>query len=94
MPYLNENHNAFKMNLYQFNFYSLDKRAEMVWKHGSFLAIRHDGGYSVVLYHMGEFFAEVWYSSANNQAHTVRGFKSRKLLEPYLELIRLEDLVG
>ncbi len=49
------------MNLYQSNSLAVDQRAEIVWKNGHFLAIRHDSGDSVVLYQMGELFAEVWY---------------------------------
>ncbi|RDV11866.1 hypothetical protein DXT99_23465 [Pontibacter diazotrophicus] len=82
------------MNIYQFNYYALDQRAEMVWQYGSYLAVRHDGGHSVVLYHMGEFFAEVWYSPEDNQVKTVRGFKSKTCLEPYLQMVSLEELMG
>ncbi|WP_181885234.1 hypothetical protein [Pontibacter diazotrophicus] len=42
------------MNLYQFNYCDLGRRAEIVWQNGNYLSVRHDGEYSVVLYHMGE----------------------------------------
>lgn len=82
------------MNLYQFNYYDLNRRAEIVWRNGSYLSVRHDGGHSVVLYHMGEFFVEVYYSPEDNQVKTVRGFKSKAYLEPYLERVSLQELMG
>ncbi|RDV11465.1 hypothetical protein DXT99_24715 [Pontibacter diazotrophicus] len=82
------------MNLYQFNYCDLSRRAELVWQNGNYLSVRHDGGYSVVLYHMGEFFAEVWYSPEDNQVKNVRGFKSKACLEPYLETVSLQELMG
>lgn len=82
------------MDFYAFNTLPRDTRAELVWQHGRFLAIRTEMDCSVVLYHMGGFFAEVWYSLEDNQIALVYGFKSRGLLEPYLELIDLKDLMG
>ncbi|WP_345159859.1 hypothetical protein [Pontibacter saemangeumensis] len=68
-------------------------RAALVWQHGRFLAIRTEMSCSVVLYHMNEFFAEVWYSPEDNQIALVHGFGSRKLLEPYLDVIDLKELM-
>ena len=45
---------------------------------------------SVLLYHMGSLFAQVWYSPEDNQIALVHGFERRKILEPYLEVIELE----
>jgi hypothetical protein len=64
-----------------------------VWQQGRFLAIRSEFSCSVVLYHLESFFAEMWYSPENNQIALVHGFKSRKLLEPYLGTIDLEGLL-
>lgn len=65
------------MSLYQFNYYDLSRRAELVWQNGTYLSVRHNGGHSVVLYHMGEFLAEVWYSPEENQVKTVRSSMSK-----------------
>ncbi|RDV13338.1 hypothetical protein DXT99_20175 [Pontibacter diazotrophicus] len=78
------------MDVYQFNCYPRDTRADLVWEHGRFLAIRTEMGCSVVLYHMSGFFVEVWYSPEDNQIALVHGFERRELLEPYLEVIDLE----
>lgn len=81
------------MDFYAFNCLLRDDRAELVWQHGRFLAIRSEMGCIVALYHLGGFFAEVWYSPEDNQIALVYGFNSRLLLEPYLEVIDLEGLV-
>jgi len=81
------------MDFYAFNCLSRDDRAVLVWRHGRFLAVRSETGCSVALYHLGGFFAEVWYSTEDNQIALVYGFNSRRLLEPYLEVIGLEGLL-
>jgi hypothetical protein len=58
-----------------------------------FLAIPEEMEGSVVLYHLAGFFAEVWYSPEDNQIALVHGFESRKLLEPYLDIINLKELM-
>ncbi len=65
----------------------------MSGEHGRFLAIRQKNNCSVVLYHMSGFFAEVWYSTEDNQVALVHGFKDKQLLESYLELIDLGELL-
>lgn len=82
------------IDLYAFNCLPRDTRAELVWQHGRFLAMRQEMSCSVILYHMERFFAEVWYSPDDNQIALVHGFKSRALLEPYLESIGLGTLLG
>ncbi|WP_162055975.1 hypothetical protein [Pontibacter pamirensis] len=47
----------------------------------------------MALYHMGAFFAEVWYSHTDNRILTIRGTRGRSCLEPYLERIDLEALM-
>lgn len=81
------------MDFYQFNCYPRETRAELVGQHGRFLAIRTVMNCSVVLYHMGEFFAEMWYSPEDNQIAMVHGFNNKELLEPYLDIINLEELM-
>ncbi|WP_187264669.1 hypothetical protein [Pontibacter beigongshangensis] len=82
------------MDFYAFNTLPRDERAELVWRHGQLLAIRTVMSCSVVLYHMGQFFAEVWYSAEDNQIALIHGFRSRELLENYLDQIDLQELMG
>ncbi|QNF32875.1 hypothetical protein HUW51_09070 [Adhaeribacter swui] len=81
------------MNLYDFFGNNHQQRASLVWEQGEFLTIRVSGEYSVCLYSMGNFFAEIWYRIVDNQVDFVRGFKSNALLEPYLELVDLSQII-
>lgn len=73
-----------RMTLNDFNKGYQSNRVSYVWQHGTFLAGRPWQKHRVCLYHMGEFFAEVYYRVRDNQVDLVRGFKNRELLEPYL----------
>ncbi|QMU30152.1 hypothetical protein HUW48_19900 [Adhaeribacter radiodurans] len=79
------------MQLYDFIKCNSDQRKAMVWEHGQFVADRISGDYTVCLYHMGKFFAEIWYHVADNEIQTVRGFKSLAQLEPYLNLVDISE---
>ncbi|WP_170871913.1 hypothetical protein [Pontibacter indicus] len=80
------------MELYEFNLKPQAERIAAVWEHGSFLAIRSEASYSIVLYHMGKFFAEIWYNPNSNSVERTRSFKSQSCLNPYLDLIDLSEL--
>ncbi|PSR56063.1 hypothetical protein AHMF7605_22455 [Adhaeribacter arboris] len=80
------------MELYDFNRGNYNQRAEMVWNKGEFLAARISGNYTLCLYHMGNFFAEIWYRVADNEVQGVRGFNSIICLEPYLNMVDLSDI--
>lgn len=81
------------MDFYQFNYMPRDQRAELVWGQGRFLAVRSYMGCIVALYHMPDFYAEVEYSPEDDQIALVHGFESRDLLEPYLDVIDLGELM-
>lgn len=81
------------MDLYDFHFMTSDVRAEAVWVHGTFLAIRSEADHYVALYYMGNFFVEVWYSPVVNKITYTNGFKSGELLEPYLQMIDISEAV-
>ena len=77
------------MNLNLFNTHTLAGRLEIIWAHGNFIAYRGRRGYRIALYDLGNFFAEIWYNPENDYVSLVRGYKSKKALEPYLHQIDL-----
>ncbi|WP_242927384.1 hypothetical protein [Pontibacter vulgaris] len=81
------------MELTLFNTYSTAARFEIVWEHGTFIACRGRRGYRIELYDLGSFFSEVWYNPENNVIALVRGYKSKKALEPYLDKINLLEML-
>ncbi|MFD3003997.1 hypothetical protein ACFS7Z_26840 [Pontibacter toksunensis] len=75
------------MKLSVFCCYSLHQRARILQECGQELLLRQCMSCSVFLYHMDEFFAEVWISPTDSRVVLVHGFKDTKLLEPYLHKI-------
>jgi hypothetical protein len=76
-------------------FYTLKSENQMVYilDNGQFLMKRFDTvGVRVRLYYCGTFFAELFYNTKTNAILSHRAFKSDKLLEPYLSLIKLSDI--
>ena len=80
------------MTLSQFNTHSLAARLEIIWELGNFLAFRGRRGYRIALYDLGSFFAEIWYNPQTEYISLVRGYESKKALEPYLAEINLLEM--
>ncbi len=68
-------------------------RSASIKEHGLFLAMRTKYDYNIALYHMGDFFAEIWFSSDTDKIILVKGFKRAHYLEPYLAMIELANMV-
>ena len=82
------------MNLLYFLHQNHKQRAAWTRTNGKFLIVRESGAYSIYLYAVDNFFAEVWHRLADNEIELVRGFRSTHLLAPYLEMIDLNELVS
>lgn len=80
------------MELSEFNKETRTTKAALVWEKGQFLAIRVTARHNVVLYHMGSFFAEVWYDPDQVNISFIRGFNSTNCLESYLNMIQLPEM--
>ncbi|TPE44229.1 hypothetical protein FJM65_08690 [Pontibacter mangrovi] len=80
------------MDLTFFNTHTLAGRLEIIWAHGNFIAFRGRRGYRIALYDLGSFFAEIWYNPANDYVSLVRGFISKKALEPYINQVDLMEM--
>ncbi|MCQ6957244.1 hypothetical protein [Mucilaginibacter aquariorum] len=76
------------ITLYDFHAMTLPEKAATVWE-GTFIGDRPEGELFVQLYNMGTFYAEVFYNREINEIVKVRGFKSTKLIEPYLKAIKI-----
>ncbi len=68
------------------------EQTQYIWDNGTYLAYCRDAGTYRNLYHLGSFFAEVWYDPEANQISRIRTFTSRACLEPYLLNIMLQSL--
>jgi hypothetical protein len=80
------------MKLHHFLSASLEERAEFVWQQGNCVAIRSQEEFTIMLYHTGRFFAEVWYHSLEERLLMIVGFRDCQLLDAYLDEITLPAL--
>jgi hypothetical protein len=83
------------MNLEQFSRLDFEDKANAVFgREDCFLSFRLEGAYTMLLYDMGDFFAEVWYHGKKNEVDRIEGFGRKEVgrLEPYLPFISLREL--
>jgi hypothetical protein len=80
------------MNLNTFEKLLLEERLQLVWNEGNQLAIRFGRKHNVCLYHLRDFFAEIWYDPQEKNVSMVRAFTSNQCLEPYLNHININQL--
>ncbi|RDC64623.1 hypothetical protein [Adhaeribacter pallidiroseus] len=80
-------------NIVQFNRCNQEQKVALVLDQGQFIQIRVSGDYSIVLYAIGKFYAEIWYKTATSKFFMVRGFSNQDMLDPYLETIDLTQLI-
>jgi|GEM_PF-803502 hypothetical protein len=75
---------AFMISLYEFISLSLNEQADVLWK-GSYLGDRIEDAITVQLFSISNFYAELYYDHCRNEIVRIRPFKSRELLDPYLQ---------
>ncbi len=71
---------------------SFEKKCDWVTEKATFVGVRKMGDSKVYLYHAGDYFVEVYYSSAYKRILLINAFNSNSGLEPYLDQISLADL--
>ena len=80
------------MDLFDFNQHCIEARAQIAGEVGILLMVRCTDNYSVLLYDMGKYYSEIWYNPENNSIANVFGFTRSTRLEPYLDMININDL--
>ena len=73
-----------------FNLQTKEEQAVYTWEFGTFMASRMQGKYLVNLYHVDDFFVEVWYTPTNKVVYGVKSFSSHRCFDPYLDEINIE----
>ncbi|GAB4092193.1 hypothetical protein [Flaviaesturariibacter terrae] len=72
-----------------FNALSSGDQRRILLEQGAYLGHRKDIPWSVLLYQLYDFYAEVFFSMENLDIHSIEGFDDTDRLEPYLERISL-----
>jgi hypothetical protein len=77
-------------SFYHFGLLPMAEQLGITLMEGTFLATRfNEAGATINLYHMGSFFAEVYYDPQINHLHHCRTFRSSAPLEAYTDTIEL-----
>lgn len=77
------------MELYHYIGLEADKKATLLWEHGTYLMSRHYHQGTVNLYSLEDFYVEVYYNKRHDCIEDLQSFRYLDGLEPYLELIKL-----
>jgi hypothetical protein len=71
---------------------SFERKCDLVIANSNYIASRRLGDAKVYLYHTGEFFIEVYYSSKYKKVLMINAFDDLLGLEAYVDNISLADL--
>lgn len=80
-------------SLNDFRVMPFEKKCDVITFYGSYLLQRTLGDCKVFLYHANEFFIEVFYSPKHKKVLMINAFDKAIGLEPYLEMISIEQVV-
>jgi hypothetical protein len=78
----------------QFNSLSFDEQAWHVWHHATFMIVRQNKQYRVNLYYMNGFYIQLWYHVKKNRIDKIGATYSTSVMNPYLRLIELKDIIS
>lgn len=80
------------ISLEDFRTATFEKKCDVVMADTNFIMSRKLGDAKVYLYHSGEFYIEVYYSSKYKKVLMINAFDDVYGLEPYAETVSLADL--
>jgi len=80
--------------LQDFRVMPFEKKCDVITFQGNYIVQRALGDCKVFLYYAGGFFIEVFYSPKHKKVLMINAFENAIGLEPYLEMVSLEDLVA
>jgi hypothetical protein len=71
------------VSLFRFLDLDINEQAEYVWQ-GTYLATRTEKDRKILLYNLGEYYAEVFYDDQTNAITYIKGFRANSHLVPYM----------
>jgi len=82
------------MRLSDFILLTEEEKKMAVLHIGVLVAKRNNFDHMVFLFHLGSYYVEAYCNRENKAIEQYSAFESTKLLTPYLESIRIEDLLN
>jgi hypothetical protein len=83
-----------KLDKENFNNLSLNKKGEILFSKGSYIAVRNYYNYKVQLYSLNGFYIEVWYHPKLNSIDKIETLENEKNLNLYLPDIEILELMN
>ena len=81
------------MLLKQFKYEDKQKKKELLFEHGVYLANRTEGDFTVFLFQIASFYVEVYFDTEEEQIGYIRAFTGVEYLAPYLQKIDISSLL-
>jgi hypothetical protein len=75
-----------------FKMASFEKKCDLVIADSNYITSRKLADTKIYLYHTGEFFIEVYYSSKYKKVLMINAFDDMAGMEPYADNVSLEEL--
>ena len=82
------------MTLFDFQLLSRNEQVSMLYEEGVYIGKRKEGGLTILLYQVDSFYVEVYYRKYRKYIDRIRCSASTVMLDPYLEQINVEHVVG
>ena len=82
------------MKLFDFSVLDPLEQVSLLYQDGTYIGKRRDSGKKILLYQYGDFYVEIIYSHYRTYVEKIRCFESMALLDPYLDDLDIEVLIG
>jgi hypothetical protein len=79
-------------NIEDFKMASFEKKCDLLIADSNYITSRKLADTKIYLYHTGEFFVEVYYSSKYKKVLMINAFDDMAGMEPYADNVSLEEL--
>ena len=82
------------VSLTEFNGLSTDEKAWYLWHGATFLHVYENGKHRINLFHLNNFYIELWYNLESNGIEKVIAFSTTDRLKPFLDRINIEAVLN
>ncbi len=82
------------ITIQEFKVSSFEKKCDLITNYTEFIASRTKEDTKIYLYHAGEFFVEVFFSTRYQKVLMIHAFNDTEALIPYTEDVSLIDLLS
>jgi hypothetical protein len=82
------------VNITEFNGLNNDEKAWYLWHGAAFLSVYEKAGYRINLFHLNDYYIELWYNISDNKVDHIRAFRTLDLLDPFLDNINIDSVLN